>query len=321
MLGAACKERTSNHVNSTALRQGVISMSHHLVNQLIHTMWSTKDQKYAIPLALKEHLYAYINSLMKIKNGHVIALGGSSDHIHLLTLLPPDISISMLLSHVKACSSRWIKLHGNLDPQFSWQTGYLAVSTQEDKLDGVCTYIKSDEARHQSKSYREELIGMLKLQNIAYNEAYFLQNSFSKILVHAVWSTNDRAPMLKNEIRQDLYAHIKDVIANNKGTTHAIGGIDDHVHVLMEIPKDKALSEMIQTIKSSATHWLKIMDHSKFHDFEWQTGFGAGTVSYSIIEIIKNYIHSQEKHHRSLSYNDEWGNFVVNKGILTLAYE
>ena len=66
-------------------------MSHHQINQLIHLMWSTINLQPHFFLPLKNELYAYMTTLVKKKNGNVITIGGPSDHIHLLTTLPPDI--------------------------------------------------------------------------------------------------------------------------------------------------------------------------------------------------------------------------------------
>lgn len=295
-------------------------MSHHQVNQLIHTMWSTENQQYAISPQLKGDLYAYITAIIKAKNGKVFAIGGSTDHVHLLALLPPEISLSMFLGHIKACSSKWLKTRETVDPRFSWQNGYLAISTQEDRMDGVCSYIRSDEVRHQSKSYSEELIAMLKQQNIEYNEKYFLQNSHSRVYVHAIWSTYNRTPFLDKGIRPHLYNQMTDVVVNNRGIIHAIGGIEDHVHILLEMPKDKALSDLIRDVKTTATHWLKGQDRSRYNDFAWQVGYGAFTVSYSGVEGVKSYIQQQEIHHHKKTSKEEWDEFFMKRGaVLTCA--
>ncbi|MBA2727669.1 MAG: IS200/IS605 family transposase, partial [Parachlamydiaceae bacterium] len=275
-------------------------MSHHQVNQLIHVMWSTLDQKYLIPKSINDELHAYVSTVIKSKNGRVLLTGGSNDHIHLLIVLSPEISLSELLSHVKACSSKWIKSRESIDPEFSWQKGYLGISTQESRMDSVCSYIREDEKRHQFKkqSYTEELRSILEHQNIKYDENYFLQNSFTNILVHAVWSTHNRTPSLNESVRNNLYSQINNAVSGFRGIVHEIGGVEDHVHLLMEIPKDQTLSDAMRTIKTVSTHWLKLYDDSKYRNFEWQTGFGGFTVSLSHLETVKNYIQKQEEHHR-----------------------
>ena len=193
----------------------------------------------------------------------------------------------------------------NIDQNFCWQEGYLAISTQAEKVDSVCRYIKDDEVRHQSKNYSEEILSILEQQNIEFKKDYLLCTSYAKILVHAVWSTHSRVPCLDKCMRQNLYNQISDVITDAKGVVREIGGIEDHVHILMETPKSKSLSDLIRDIKTASTHWLKSMN-IKYNQFEWQTGYAAFTVSYSNIETIRNYIQNQEEHHLQQKYNNEW---------------
>lgn len=293
-------------------------MTHSYVNQLIHAFWSTENQQFVIPPSIKNELHAYITSLVNSKNGKVFAIGGSADHVHLLFLLPPEISLAKLIGHIKAYTSKWIKARDSIDPLFSWQQGYSAFSTQGDRAEYISNYIKADENRHHSKkiSYLEELKSILKQQEIKYHEQYFAQNTHTKILVHAVWSTYNRSAFLAKEIRPDIFTHIGDVITRCNGKLHAVGGIEDHMHVLMEAPKDKALADVIRDIKTGATHWIKNQDRTKYRDFEWQTGYGGFTISLPSLENVKQYIHGQEEHHRVRSFQDEWKEFLANRGVV-----
>ncbi len=89
-----------------------------------------------------------------------------------------------------------------------------------------------------------------------------------------------------------------------------MGGIEDHVHLLIEAPKDIALSDLVRSIKTSGTHWLKTVDISRFKDFEWQKGYGAFTASLTTIEAIKNYIQNQEEHHKTRTFQEEWAQIL-----------
>lgn len=292
-------------------------MSHCLVNQLIHVMWSTNNQEHHFRQPLKNELLSYITTLVKSKNGKVLATGGSSDHIHLLILLPPDISLGALVGYVKAYSSKWINSHAYADNKFSWQEGYLATSTQEEKVDSICQYFQGDKIRHLSKSYSEELLSILKQQNIEFNKDYLLSTSYSKIYVHAIWSTNNRTPCLDKSIRHGLYNRISDVVTNCKGKVHEIGGIEDHVHILMETPKGSSLSDLIREMKTASTHWLKSVSR-EYRQFEWQTGYGAFTISYSNLDVVRKYIQNQEEHHQQNTCKDEWENFFISKSFATV---
>ena len=202
-------------------------------------------------------------------------------------------------------------------PSFNWENGYLAVSTQEDKINYVDAYIRSDENRHAqhaqyhqipSTTYHGDLYQILKQQNIDYHEKYFHQRSHAKIYVHAVWSTYNRMPTLEKSIRPDVYNRMINIISSCNGIVNEIGGIEDHVHVLFELPRDKALSDLLREVKTSITHWLKKKDWKTYSDFQWQTGFGAYTVSLSNVQVVKNYIQKQEEHHNQhqKTFNQEW---------------
>lgn len=284
-------------------------MSHHFVKQFIHVMWSTHQQQYIILPEIRNQLYAYLTTLIKSKSGVVLAIGGFSEHIHLLISLPPMLSLSSLLSHIKACSSKWLKSFESIRSDFSWQEGYFAASVDEARLEIVSRYIHSDELRHQTKGYCDELIGFLNQQGIKYDEKYYLQSSHAKIYIHAIWSTSNRRPLLHKEFRENFYNNMRNIISNLRGSVHSIGGVEDHVHVFFEIPKDKALSDLVRDVKVSSTHWLKGIRHDGkvvFPDFEWQTGFGAFTVSLSSLDVVKKYIQNQEEHHRRHTFQEEW---------------
>ena len=291
-------------------------MAHHYVNQLIHVMWSTHRQQYTFPLDFKNSLYPYITALAKSKNVKVLAIGGSTDHLHLLIVLPPDLSLSTLMGYVKAYSSKWIKSYDFIDPKFSWQEGFLALSTQTERLDKVYAYIQSDETRHDSQSYQEELCLLLEQQDILYKKSYFLNTSFSKLYTHLIWSTNERQHLLDPSIQPLLYNQIKLTVDACGGILHEIGGMEDHVHLLIEAPKNKSISDVIRELKTCSTHWLKSIDQAKHKAFEWQSGYGAFTVSLSHFEVVKKYIQNQKEHHRQHSTQEEWNIFLQNNSSL-----
>lgn len=274
-------------------------------------MWSTINQEHPFSKTDKNDVQAYITALVKSLNGIVIITGGASNHIHLLLHVPPDLSLSNLMKNIKAYSSKWLKSHKKVSNNFSWDPGYIAISTQRDRVEKVCEYIEADETRHLTQSYSEEVLSMLNQQGIQFNEKYYLQNSHSKVYVHAIWSTHYRMPWLNKEICQALYLRIGEIISNLGGVMHEIGGVEDHLHLLLEMPKDHALSDIIREIKTSTTHWLKMADRSMFRDFEWQIGFGGFTVSLAAIQTIKSYIQKQEEHHRTKSFQEEWNDFIV----------
>lgn len=285
-------------------------MSHHFVRQLIHIMWTTKDQKFVLPDPVRKELYAYISGIVKSHDGCLYLADGCLDHVHCLISLPPTISLSNMMQSIKGSTSKWIKIKPGIDPQFCWQDGYFAISLQEDRKNSVYSYIKNDPERHRNISYKEELAGIMKIQNIEVKEKYLLSTSYTKILLHCIWSTKDRVPLIEKSIQSSMYSEFARVIVENKGIPHAIGGIEDHVHLLMEVPKDKALSDLVKDLKSAASQILLRLNPF----FEWQTGFGAFSISFSTLEGVKQYIQNQEEHHKSKSVLNEWNEFLIGKG-------
>jgi putative transposase len=110
-----------------------------------------------------------------------------------------------------------------------------------------------------------------------------------------------------------LYEHMSGIISHLKGIVYEIGGIEDHVHILFEIPKNQALSNVIRDVKVSATQWLK--EVPKYYDFEWQTGYGAFSVSLSQMNVVKNYIQNQEEHHKKSTFAEEYELILTKKTL------
>lgn len=291
-------------------------MSHSFVEHIVHIMWSTENQQFHLSSSIRNELYAYITTLTKIKSGKIFACGGNTDHIHLLVLLPTNISLASFINFIKSSSSKWIKHRDPSNSNFKWQIGYFAASVQNDRIHHVSQYIQTDESRHisQNSSYRSELLTFLKHQNIPFQEQYLLTNSFSKMKLHVVWSTHNRSADLIREIRSSLYEQISKIISDCNSTILSIGGIEDHVHLLVEVSRNTVLSDMIRDVKTHATHWLK-RTFPTFKNFEWQTGFGAFSVNISGINGVKQYIETQEERHKVKSFTDEWNDFLLKAQI------
>ena len=109
---------------------------------------------------------------------------------------------------------------------------------------------------------------------------------------------------------------LRDTVVKTGGITHAIGGIEDHVHLLIDAPKNLALSDLIKKLKVSSTHWVSSKD-LKIQNFEWQTGFGAFSISLPTLDAVKQYILQQEEHHKTTSAKDEWNKLLLKRGQLS----
>ena len=134
-------------------------------------------------------------------------------------------------------------------------------------------------------------------------------HTYSKLMVHVVFSTKDRAPTLDSELKPRLFAYMGGIVRELGGTALLINGPADHVHILMLFPAKIALSEMMGKLKANSSGWV----HREFpakRAFAWQTGFAAFSVSLSQKQAVLDYIAGQEEHHRKLSFKEEFIAFL-----------
>ena len=131
-----------------------------------------------------------------------------------------------------------------------------------------------------------------------------MAQSLSKIVVHVVFSTKNRQPILSVEIRKDLFAYIVGILNSLDCITLIINGAEDHVHVLVIMAKTISLSKMIQELKGSSARWLNLQTATTKH-FAWQARYGAFSVSESQIAKVVDYIAEQDEHHKKTTFQEE----------------
>jgi putative transposase len=132
-----------------------------------------------------------------------------------------------------------------------------------------------------------------------------MPKSYTNLLYHLVFSTRDRKPIITTERRPRLYEYVGGIVRGLGGIALAIGGIEDHMHLLAKLRPDKALSDMLRDLKANSSGWM----HDVFpdaRDFYWQKGYGAFTVSTSQVAAVSRYIANQEQHHKRRSFREEF---------------
>jgi REP element-mobilizing transposase RayT len=131
-----------------------------------------------------------------------------------------------------------------------------------------------------------------------------MAQSLTKIVIHVVYGTKNREQFLSKNIRAKLYAYTVGILDNQHCITLAINGVEDHVHLLVNVSKNIAVSKMVEEIKKGTSRWLKAQG-TAFNGFSWQGGYGAFSVSESQIPKVIEYINNQDQHHQKLSFQDE----------------
>lgn len=131
-----------------------------------------------------------------------------------------------------------------------------------------------------------------------------MSQSLVKNLIHLVYSTKYRKPWIPQEYRDSLYAYQAGIFKQWESPAIVIGGVSDHVHALFAQSKNHALRKIVEEVKKGSSKWMKV-EGSRNRDFYWQDGYAAFSVSESNVPEVKGYIRNQEKHHRTMTFQEE----------------
>ncbi|MDD4889933.1 MAG: IS200/IS605 family transposase [Phycisphaerae bacterium] len=139
-------------------------------NLLYHSVFSTKDRRRFISADIKERFYEYIGGAIRGEGGVQLEIGGVADHVHILAKFPPAQSVSKMMQQIKAGPSGWAGVQFPDWP--GWQTEYAAFTVSESQVEAVREYIRNQEEHHKTMSFRDELIALLRKNNIEFDERY-----------------------------------------------------------------------------------------------------------------------------------------------------
>jgi REP element-mobilizing transposase RayT len=140
-----------------------------------------------------------------------------------------------------------------------------------------------------------------------------MSHSYTRQLLHVVFSTKERRPFLHAEVRPRMLGYLRTVANDLNTTVLALNGVDDHVHILVDLPAALSTAEFLTKLKANSSRWFR----KRFPqvDFRWQRGYGAFSVSPSKLEDVRGYIDRQEAHHQKHSFEDEIRKLVKNHGL------
>lgn len=131
-----------------------------------------------------------------------------------------------------------------------------------------------------------------------------MANTFVKNYIHLVFHVKSRGLTMRKEDLPLVFDYIGGIVRNIDGFPIMVGGVENHIHILSSLPKNMTLADFVRTVKANSSKWLKTVD-MYYSGFEWQTGYGAFSVSQSLIEQTERYIRNQERHHAKQSFNTE----------------
>lgn len=131
-----------------------------------------------------------------------------------------------------------------------------------------------------------------------------MPQSLASMLIHIIFSTKNREDLISSAIEAELYAYIGGILSNKQSKLIAAGGTANHLHLLISLNKNIALSALVGDIKRNSSRWIKTKD-AIFLKFEWQDGYGAFSIGQSSVETVKRYIANQKAHHKAKTFENE----------------
>jgi REP element-mobilizing transposase RayT len=141
-----------------------------------------------------------------------------------------------------------------------------------------------------------------------------MPQSLSKLYVHLVLSTKDREPLLLRPLRERVHAYLATLLKNLDSPAQEIGGMSDHVHILFRMSKNNGLADVVETVKTSSSKWIKTQSPA-LRSFHWQNGYGGFSLSALEVEAVAEYIDHQEEHHPVVSFQEEYQKLLQTYGI------
>ncbi len=139
-----------------------------------------------------------------------------------------------------------------------------------------------------------------------------MPSTHTSLNFHLVFSTKERLPLIADDWRERLHAYLGGIVKNLNGVPLAVGGVADHVHVLVSLNTSHRLDYLVRDLKADSSAWIHKELKKKF---EWQKGYGAFTVSPSNIESVRHYVLHQAEHHRKKTFQEEYIQFLNASGV------
>src|ERR1700674_2231720 len=138
-----------------------------------------------------------------------------------------------------------------------------------------------------------------------------MAHAFSRNHIHLVFSTKGRRNTIAKESQPQLWAYLAGICKNHEMIALAVGGTENHVHILFHLPPKLALAKAVLLLKANSSKWMT----ERGNEFSWQEGYGAFSVRSSSTDSVIQYIKNQEKHHRKFSFEQEFRAILQRHGL------
>ena len=142
-----------------------------------------------------------------------------------------------------------------------------------------------------------------------------MSQSLSVVHLHAVFSTKERRPFFTDAaLRRELHAYLGGISAALDCPPVLVGGVEDHVHILARLGRLASQADWIKELKRVSAIWVNAREPARMAGFAWQAGYGVFSVSASNVAAVREYIATQEAHHRTVSFREEFETLLRKHG-------
>lgn len=141
-----------------------------------------------------------------------------------------------------------------------------------------------------------------------------MPQSIAQIYIHLIFGTKDGYPFLNKNIRKRLNPYMAAIMNAYEAPALEVNSVSDHAHILFRMSKKYLLTKVIEEVKKQSSKWLKEPEQG-LRKFQWQNGYAAFSVSSSKLDVVRNYIKTQEKHHHNMTFKEEIEQFMKHYGV------
>jgi REP element-mobilizing transposase RayT len=140
-----------------------------------------------------------------------------------------------------------------------------------------------------------------------------MPHTYCSSLFHCVFSTKERRPTIVPEVQDRLWAYLGGIAREHNMKALAVGGMEDHVHVLLSLPSSLAIAKAMREIKSGSSRWMH--EPGELPSFAWQEGYAAFSIGVTQLESTLGYIARQKEHHKRRDFQAEFLAFLKKHHI------
>jgi len=276
-----------------------------------HITWSTKDEKTTIDPQWQLALHNVITEASQELGALVYAVGGIYNHVHLSASVPPAISLATFIEKVKQASAEFVNKKVSPSEKFVWQAEYGVISFTDNHLDMVVKYVK-DQAKLHKEGKTIRFLECRQKKNPPTRSGTLPQNTnlqsateqlqwfepFCELYYHMIWGTKNREEIIDPEWEDSLHYVIAKKAEKLGALTHAVGGVEDHVHLGAEVSPEIDLATFIGQVKGNSS-FLVNKQLLLPYDFRWQASYGVFSFGSKMLERVVSYIENQREHHNN----------------------